>query len=390
MPVPRHISRRHRYEPEAFEAYEYPAPQSKAKDYSRTYGQHRTRPKQSLHPKKATEYQDQEQEADEHIYHSDNDTAVCRASEKATHILNEYRKEPTASIRPQRVQRKDHSSKPGDAQGYIGSQSAGADKKPKGSSANPAGIDRKHTTNQSTRTPRPKPDSKRRPEKPGEQAEERTQPKPSSKHRPKILAEQGEERTLPKPDSKRRPERPAEQAEERTSTNTASRERAHTTSHSSSTNYSARPKKSQSEPKVTINEHEGSSLKINFDPNGRKIGISIPGKKSTGHRSKEKPKESSRASRHTKLTKETVPDYYAVIDSRIDATYETISKNIKKKQLAVHPDKRVTSEMSEQEIAEINKEAALVNRAAEVLKDAEQRGKYDQKWQYVYGHTVRR
>ena len=348
LPRPRDTSRRQRSEHEAFEAYGYPLPQSRRNDHSRTDGQHRTRPKQSLHSKKAVAYQDEEDDDDGHAYHSDDDTAVLRAPDEASRILDEYRKEPTASTRPRRVQIEDHSSKPDHVRRYIGSQSASADKQAKGSSANLAGTEREHITNRSTRTPHPEPESKRRPEKPGVKAKERT------------------------------------------STSTAGTGRAHTPKNSSNTYSSPRPKESQSRPKITTNEHEGFSLKIRYDPNHRGIGISIPNEKSTGHRSKGKPKESARAGRRTELTEETVPDYYAIIGCPMDSDAPAISRQIKKKQLEVHPDKRVTSDMSVQEIAEINEQAALVNEAAEVLKDAQRKEPYDQKWRYVYGNTVRR
>ena len=67
-PLPKHTSSRQRSEPKAFGAYGCPPPQSKPKDHSRTYGQHRTRPEQSLYPKKAIEYQDQELEANERVF----------------------------------------------------------------------------------------------------------------------------------------------------------------------------------------------------------------------------------------------------------------------------------------------------------------------------------
>ena len=103
-----------------------------------------------------------------------------------------------------------------------------------------------------------------------------------------------------------------------------------------------------------------------------------------GYRRKEKPKESSRGSRSSKLTKEDVPDYCAIISCSMAATIETISSKIKKKQLEVHPDKRVRGDMSEQRIAEINKESALINEAAEVLRDEQKRAAYDQNWNLVY------
>ncbi len=290
--LPKYTSSRQRSEPKAFGAYGCRPPQSKPKDNSRTYGQHRTRPEQSLYPKKAIEYQDQEQEADERVF---------TGPESSSDTLDENRTETKESTRSQQVDTKRESSKLGRVQKWVESQPDAADKQVKVNSANPAGTERKHTTKQPTRAPHPQTDSKRRPEK------------------------------------------PVEQAKERTSTNTAGTGRAYTTAQSSGNKFSIRPGESQSGPNITINQHEGSSLKFKYDPKRWEFGISTPVEKSTGHRRKEKPKESSRGSRSSKLTKEDVPDYYAIIGCPMDTTTQTISSKIKKKQLEVHPDKQAKS-----------------------------------------------
>ena len=111
---------------------------------------------------------------------------------------------------------------------------------------------------------------------------------------------------------------------------------------------------------------------------------------------KKKPKESSQSSRSKKLTPENVPDYYAILGCSMSDDSGQIAKQIKKKQFELHPDRLVKSDtMSEQEIAKINEESALVNAAADVLKGSEDRRTYDQKWHAVYqkdedGNTVRR
>ena len=231
LPPPIHTSRRQRSDREAFEDHHYSAPRSKPKEHSQAYDQHRTRPKQSSPQKNALEYQYQQEDDDEYAYHADDasdsddahhsdDTTVLRASKQASHVLDEYRKEPTASEGTQKVQTKSRSSNLGHAYRYIEPQPAGARKQTKGSSANSAGTERKHRTNQLIRT------------------------------------------SHPKPDSNRRPERLDEQAKERTSTNTAGTIRAHSTSHLSSTEPPVRPVESQAEPNVNIHLPPGSSVQL--------------------------------------------------------------------------------------------------------------------------------
>lgn len=452
LPLPKHSSRRQRSEPEPFDAYDYPHHQSKLKDHSRAYDQHRARLEQPLHPKKAIEYQDHEQEADGRTYYSYDATAMSTDSETPSESLAKYEKEPSKSIRSQQVytkrdssklryveyqpdaadeqakwssanrartERKHTTRKPTSSQGvhtkgdssklaygqkHIESPPDAADRQAKTSSATPVGTERKHTTKfKSTQRVHTKDDSSKsghaqkyiesQPESADNQA------KGSSAYpagiEPKGTTKKLTSATYVKPDSKRRSEKEGEHTKERTSTNTTGTGRAHTTSHSSSNKFSIRPAGSQSGPKITINQHEGSSLKFKYDPKRWKFGISIPDEKSTGHRGKEKPKESSRGSRSKKPTKEEVPDYYAIIGCSKDDTFQTISSKIKKRQVELHPDKRVKCYMSEERIKEINRECALVNEAAEVLKDDQKKKAYDENWCLFYrvdkdGNTVSR
>ena len=206
LPLPKHTSRRQRSEPEPFDAYDYPTQQSKLKHHSRTYDEHRARLEQPLHPKKAIEYQDYDQEADEHAYYSDDAAGIFTGTESSSDRLDDNdkeRKKPTSSqrghtkgessglgyigdwveslpgaadeqpkgslVKPagtrrkpttkkskstQRVHTNNDSRKLRDAQEYVGPQPDGADKQAKGSSAKPAGTERKHTTKKSTNSQR--------------------------------------------------------------------------------------------------------------------------------------------------------------------------------------------------------------------------------------------
>ena len=391
---PRHTSRRQRSERKAFEAYDYPPPQSKPNDHSRAYGQRRIRPEQSLHPRKAIEYQDQKQEADEYAYYSDDATAVFTGSESPSDILDGKCKETKKSRRSQDVHTKGGSSKMGHVQEWVESQPDTADKQVKGSSANPAGTERKHTKKSaSADRVHTKGDSSKlghtqkyiesQPDAANKQSKGSSADPAATEREHKT--KQSTRATHAKSDSKRRPEKPAEQAKERASTSTAGTARVHTTGHSSSTKFFIRPGESHSGPKITINHQEGSSMKFKSDRKGWEFEITPPGEKSKGHRSKEKAKESSRGSRSTQPTKEELPDYYAIAGCSMYADTETISREVKKKQRELHPDKRVKSDMSEQRIAEINMESALINEAAEVLRDEEKRAQYDEEWNLAYG-----
>ena len=405
LPLPKHSSRRQRSEPEPSDAYDYPPHQSKLKDHSRAYDQHRARLEQPLHPKKAIEYQDQEQEADGRTYYSYDATAMSTDSETPSESLAKYKKEPSKSISSQQVYTKSHSSKLRYAPEYVEYQPDAADEQAKWSSANRARNERKYTTTKPTSSQgvRATGDSsklaygRKHIESPPDAADKQgnqSSAKPAAaetKHKTKKSTSA----THAKPDTKRRPERPGEQAKEGEPTNTAGTGRAHTTSHSSKYKTSIRLGESRSEAKITVDQHEGSSMEFKFDPKHRKIGISMPTRKSTGHHSKEKAKKSSRDSRSTLPTKEEVPDYYAIIGCAKNDTFETISSKIKKRQLELHPDKRVKGYMSEERIAEINRECALVNVAAEVLKDQQEREAYDRNWRLLYrvdkdGNTVSR
>ena len=350
---PRHTSGKQRSGPKGFEAYDHPPPQSKPEDLSRTYGPRRICKEQSLDPRKAIEYQDRKQEADEHAYFPDDGTAVLTGSESSGDTLDENRKETKKSTGSQRVHTKGDSSKMGRVQRYIESQPDAANKQAKESSASPAGTEREHKTKQSTWA------------------------------------------THAKSDSKRRPEKPAEQAKERTSTSTAGTARARATGHSSSTKPFKRPGESQSRPNITINLQKGSSMKFKCDPKGWEFEITPPGEKSKGHRSKEKAKESSLANRSKEPTEEELPDYYAILGCSMNDDAGSISRQIKKKQAEAHPDRCVKSDTSEQEIAEMTEESGKVNAAADVLRHSLRRWAYDEKWHLVYrkdkhGNTVLR
>ena len=245
----RHTSHRHRYESEDFEADGYPAPQGRPNFHSRTYGRYSTPLEQPHPPRKAIEYQDQDQEDDAHVCHSDYSTATSTHSEEVIEARHDYCRKPKTSTRSRRDFTMDDSSQPEHVQRYIGSQPIGADEYAKGSSANRAGNERKHAMNQSTRT------------------------------------------QLPKPNSKRRPEEPSEQRKERTSTNTASTERAHSTSHSSRTNAPFWPMEFQTEPDVNIRLPAGSSMRITRD---NELVTIPPAENSSGRSIKRKSKESSR------------------------------------------------------------------------------------------------
>ncbi|KAK0510282.1 hypothetical protein JMJ35_007676 [Cladonia borealis] len=466
LPRPRRTSHRQRSEREASEAYGYPSFQSKPKDHSGRYDQHRSRPEQPLHPRKAKEYQDYEQEADGHTYYSDDAPAIPTGFGTPSNSLGEYRKEKHKSTRSQQVGTKGHSSKPRYAQEYVESQPDAADKQAKRSSANPIETERKHTTEKATSSQRARtkcgsskldhvekhiesqPDA-------GDKQAKVSSANPAgteSKHRTKGFTSA----THAEPDSEYRPEKPGVQAKERTSTNTAGAGQANTTSHSSSTKFSARPAASHSGPEITMNEHKGSPININYDPKYFKVGVSTPDEKSMGHHGKEKPKESSQGSRSKKsvpdgkkrpkessqgsrskksvpdgkkrpkessqgsrskksvpdgkkkpkessqgswsekLTAEDVPDYYAVLGCSIYDDDGQIARLIKKRKVELHPDRRVKSgTMSEQEIAKINEESALVNAAADVLRDSVNRWAYNRDWHLVYrkdedGKTVPR
>ena len=121
LPLPRHTSRRNRYESEAFKDDGYPAPQSSRNNHSQMYGRYSTPLQQPLPPRKAIEYQDQEQEDDEHAYHSDYSAATFTDSEEFIETRDYYRKEPKTSTRSRRVFTKDGTSMPEHSRRYIGS-----------------------------------------------------------------------------------------------------------------------------------------------------------------------------------------------------------------------------------------------------------------------------
>ncbi len=99
-------------------------------------------------------------------------------------------------------------------------------------------------------------------------------------------------------DRKRHVEEPGKRAKERTPTPTADTGRAHSKGHSSSTKISIR---SESKTNKTLNKQKGSSVDFHTEPEKGcfEFEITKPGEKSTGHRSKEKAKESSRGNRST-------------------------------------------------------------------------------------------
>ena len=433
LPAPIRTSHRQRSERGSSEACDYGPPQSKPREHPGKYDQRRTRPEQSLHPKKAMEYQDQNQEVGEyvrcskcaccsdHACFSDDDcrsdcgAAISTGPESPRNALDQNYEEMKKPARSQQVHRKGHSSKPRYAQENVESQPDAADRRAKRSSANRTGTERKHTTEKATNSQRARtkcgsskldhvethiesqPDA-------GDKQAKVSSANPAgteSKHRTKNFTRA----THAEPDSKYRPEKPGIQATERTSTNTAGAGRANTTSHSSSTKFSVRPAASHSGPEITINQHKGSPININYDPKHFKVGVSTPDEKSMGHHGKEKPKESSQGSRSKKSvpdgkkkpkessqgswsekpTTEDVPDYYAVLGCSIDDDDGKISRHIKKRKYELQPDRRVKSEtMSEQEIAKITEESALVNAAADVLKASADRWAYNEKWHLVY------
>ena len=183
--MPRVSPHRQRSEREASETYDYPSSQSKSRAHLRKSDQRRTHPGQSLHPKKAMEYQDHNQEVAEYVFRCphcaccavcaccsmcvccwDDDcrsdhvcppacgTAISTGPENPRNALDKNYKEMKKPARSQQVHTQGHSSKLRHAQDHIESQHDAADERTKRSSASPTEAERKHTTEKATNSQR--------------------------------------------------------------------------------------------------------------------------------------------------------------------------------------------------------------------------------------------
>lgn len=75
---------------------------------------------------------------------------------------------------------------------------------------------------------------------------------------------------------------------------------------------------------------------------------------------------------------ETLPDHYARLAIGKDSTHEQVLKAAKEMRVKTHPDRRKRrAGLTEEEVCAIDKEAALVGQAADVLSDPESRYRYD-------------
>ena len=282
--LPRTKPTSHR-EREASEAYDHHPSQSKPKNQSVKYDQHGAHLEQPLPPKQAIGYQAQLQ-IDEQPWDSDDDDAktIVPGPESSRDNVGENgkdKKKPTSSQRvrtkgereeqkkptsSQRVRTKDDPSVPSHhkhTRKLINSQPYVAETQDKRSLVDSVGDERKHTTKDPTSVPHSKTDSKRRPEK------------------------------------------PAEQAKERRSTTTTNTARAHTTAYSSSNRPSTLPRESRSRVKITTDKFEGS-VNLKYDEKRKEFTIPAPVEKSTGRQSKKKGTGSSRGSQSKKSAKEEV------------------------------------------------------------------------------------
>ena len=143
LPLPKWTPRRQRSGREEFEAYGYTPPQSKPKDRSRTYDQHRARIEQPLHQKQAIGSQAQKQ-IDERAYWSDDAMTIVPGPEISSDRLDENGKETKKPTSSQRVHTKGER-----LQEWCESLPHAPDEQPKGNSIDPAGTRRKPTTEKS-------------------------------------------------------------------------------------------------------------------------------------------------------------------------------------------------------------------------------------------------
>ena len=87
---------------------------------------------------------------------------------------------------------------------------------------------------------------------------------------------------------------------------------------------------------------------------------------------------------------EKLPDHYAILQVGPCATHEQIKSAAKRRRIEVHPDRLKKPGMSESEVAKIDKEAAEVGQAAEVLSNPTLRQEYDRSVFVAKASTLRK